>query len=484
MYPDPAVRKELAKGHALPWILEYTPKILLPGKGMVTWEPWPFQIDFLLCGDRFRGANKPRQCGVSTTAAAEAAWEFDNIPGSVIIIVSKDKDAAVNFHKYIYNILYSVRDNWSEAPELIKTNEKETTNSIGSRIVSLAASQETGRSFSATHWYFDEMAFAKYADKIFRAAAPTIAQTQGRITVISTPNGRANLFGQIFDSPETYGFTTFDWKWWDVPTYNPYFDQLIAASSAAEKEKYIKLAREGAWYKQIRGTYTQQGWEQEFEGSFDADESSVFTYRQLEKTFWKPDWLEEAGDDDSSIICREYWTSPAQDNHAYVTGVDLGRKRDPTVIITYDTTVMPAVMVEFKYIEAGAADFLLIEREIRQTFEKFNKSEMQVDATGSGDAMSEVLEDVAQAFIFTKFSKENIIRTVQLAMDNAAIKMPKIKPLFSEHQKYIWDDKDIRQDTVMANALAVALFYDPEGSGVISGVSNASLMEDSPWLQE
>jgi len=77
-----AESRATAESSALAWILEYQPKILLPGKGQIPFEPWPFQQEFLQCRDRFRAINKPRQCGISTTGAAEAAWEFDNVPGA------------------------------------------------------------------------------------------------------------------------------------------------------------------------------------------------------------------------------------------------------------------------------------------------------------------------------------------------------------------------------------------------------------------
>lgn len=432
-----------------------------------------------MCKDRFRAMNKPRQCGISTTAAAEAAWEFDNVPGAQIVIVSKDKDAAVNFHKYIYNVLYSVRDNWAAAPVLLKTNERETTNSIGSRVVSLAASKETGRSFSATHFYFDEMAFAEYADDIFQASTPMLSQTNGRMTVISTPKGRANLFAQLFERPEDFGFTLFNFKWWDVPTYNPYYAEYMAAKRAGnvkDENKFIELGRTGKWYKDVRRKYTDLAWQNEFEGSFDADEGAVFSTRQIERTFYK-NWLEEATDDLG--LCSEYFATEPIEGHEYVTGVDLGRKRDPTVLITYDVTLEPATIVEFKYIPAGAADYVNIERSIRETHEKYNESEVQLDATGAGDPVHQLLEDISIGFLFTNSKKTNIIEKVRLAMDNGALRMPKLKHLYSEHQKYTWQDKFMRQDTVMANALAVDLFYDPED--VYTGVDAVNYVGDVAW---
>lgn len=453
-----AKRREWAREMPLAWILEYQPTILLPGKGQIPLEPWPFQQDFLNCRDRFRAINKPRQCGISTTAAAEAAWEFDNVPGAQIVIISKDKDAAVNFHKYIYNILYSVRKNNKKAPKLVKTNERETTNANGSRIVSLAASKESGRSFSATHLFFDEMAFAEYADDIWQAANATLSQTGGRVTVISTPKGRANLFYRIFEAQDHMGFTIFQFAWWDVPTYNPFYDEYIAADGANAKKMVIEKAKTGNWYRSERPKYTDLAWRQEFEGAFDANAGSVFSTRQLEKVFCR-NYLKEK--EDPAGIYDEWWTSEKTENGLYACGVDLGRKNDATVIITYDFSVRPARIVDYKYIEAGRAEWDMIEKAIQQHLEYWQADALH-DGTGIGDSMTESLYGMSEPFYFTKTSKQNIIERMQHAFDFRMVRIPKIPRLYREHQRYVWQDKDIVQDTVMANALAISIFHETE----------------------
>lgn len=463
--PDQKLRQKWARELPLAWVLEYQPTILLPGKGLIPWEPWPFQQDFMNCRDRFRAINKPRQCGISTTTAAEVAWEFDNVPGAQIVIISKDHDAAINFHKYIYGFLYSVRKNNPNAPKLLKTNVRETTNSIGSRVMSLAASKETGRSFSATHLILDELAFIVYADDIWQAANATLSQTGGRVTAISTPKGKANLFFRIFESPDHMGFTTFNYGWWDVPTYNPFYAEYMAAEGAIEKQRWIEKARkEGAWYRAERTKYTDLAWRQEFEGAFDANKGTVFSTRQLEKAFHRQ-YLERV--EDERGIFDEWYTDPAgpQKQRLYACGIDLGRKNDPAVIITYDYTNKPAQVVDYKYIEAGRADWDMIESAVLDHLKKWEPTALH-DGTGVGDALTDALYGYSDAFFFTKTGKQNIVERMQHAFDFRQVRVPKIPRLFREHQRYEWDDKDIVQDTVMAHALAIAAFYEIEDASV------------------
>lgn len=499
-------RRKWATQLPLAAILEYQPTILLPGKGFIPLEPWPFQQDFLNCRERFRAINKPRQCGISTIAAAEAAWEFDNVPGAQIVIISKDKDAATNFHKYVRNILLSTRKNNPFAPKILKDNETETTNVNGARIKSLAAGKEAGRSFSATHLYFDELAFVQYADDIWQAASATLAQTKGKVTAISTPKGKANLFFTIFDSPpqvlngkktglNEMGFKTFNYGWWDVPTYNPCYDEYVLAKNRGDRkavEEIINRARLGEWYRSERPKYTNLAWKQEFEGAFDANKGTVFSTLSLERCFVR-NYLQEVTDPHGLIT--EWWsldaTAEPRKNRMYATAMDLGRKNDPTVILTYDITDLdihdrnefdriksPAVLVDYKWIEPGTLEWSQLQY-LAKTHLKLWRPDSQHDGTGSGDGFSEGVDGLSDPFIFTKDSKRGIVTTLQHAMDFTAIRMPKIPRLYREHQKYEWDDEDIVQDTVMANGMAVPLFYDGS-DGIMLGFKKVDITRAVP----
>lgn len=451
-------RQKTAKLQPLAWILEYEPEILFPGKGYIPFVPYPFQQDFIRCRDRYRAINKPRQCGISTAAAAEVAWEFCNVPGAQIVIISKDKDAAVNFHKYVYSVLYSVRDKDPNFPKLIKENERVTTNENGAQITSLAAGAESGRSFSATHLIMDEAAFQQYADDIWQAASPALSRTGGRATVISTPKGRANLFAQIFEKSDHMGFTCFNYGWWDVPDYNPYYAEMVAAESATERKKWIEKAKTGDWYKINRAAASSDlKWRQEFEGAFDANMGSVFSTRSLEKAFVR-NYLTRQ--DDPRGIFDTWYTKPKAEGHYYYTATDLGRKNDPTVQITYDVTSWPAEMVEFIRIEPGRGDWEMINSSVRERLEYWEPEEALHDGTGVGDSATEALYGLSEPFFFTKTAKQNIIERMQHAFDHGRVRIPKIEVLYREHQRYIWDDKDIVQDTVMANAMAISLFHE------------------------
>ena len=352
---------------------------------------------------------------------------------------------------------------------MLKTNERVTTNENGAKISSLASSKEAGRSFSATHLIFDELAFIEYADDIWQAANATLSQTKGRVTAISTPKGRANLFARIFEERGHMGFTTFTYGWWDVPTYNPVYDEYIAAKLDGNRKKidfWKNEAEKGEWYRSERPKYTDLAWRQEFEGAFDANIGSVFSTRQLEKVFCR-NYLTEKFDPEG--ILTEWWTSEKDPNGLYIHGGDLGRKNDPTVLLTYDIKSRPARLVDFKYIEAGRCEWNQIQKIFRDSVDFWN-SQGEHDGTGVGDSISDELAGYSEPFYFTKTIKENMITLMQHAFDYRTVRIPKIPILYREHQRYVWDDKNITQDTVMANGIAIKQFHDT--ADVFTGVAD------------
>lgn len=458
-------RRDFARKWSLAWILEYQPKILLPKVGFIPFEPFDYQQEFLNCRTANRLVNKARQNGMSTAVAGDVAWELGYVEGAQIVIISKGEKEAKQLHRYISDMVKTAAEVDPEYPAIICDNKMLTELEGGRSVRSLTSSKETGRSFSASHLILDEAAFQAYAEDIYQASSPSIAQTGGRITVISTPKGKGNLFAKMCNNPEEYDFTYFEFPWWLNPVYNPYLKQYMAATTQDERNKWIDKAKQNDWYKKTRKKHSDLAFKQEFECNFDALADAVFNMRQLDKVFVR-NYLKEGVDNEAPDM--SFYTSDKIEGHYYSSGVDFGRKRDATVIITYDISENPARMVEYKRIEPGCSweEILLT---TRKTYDKF-ESDMLCDATGVGDVIYESISDIADPYIISdnQFSKNkyNLIENVRRAMDNKAIKMPKIPQLYKEHEQYLWNDKLIVQDSVIANALAVKQFYDPDSSFV------------------
>lgn len=447
-------------------LLEYQPTILLPGKGRIPLNPFDYQAEVLQDQSQFRLINKGRQMGLSTIFGFEADFYASRGKSAQIVIVSKNLDAAKQMINYVKAIGYDMDKKDPDRVKIKRATQLLVTYADGSTIKAVPSSAETGRSISASDIYFDEMAFTPWVDSIFQAVTPSIEQTGGRMTCLSTPKGRGGLFARIAKNPAEYGFSYHKFPWWLNPVYNPYLDKYLASGD----DKYIDRAREGEWYKKARKKYSDLAFKQEFECSFDADTDSVYSDRQLDKVFYHHGHKEFYRLDHD--FAEVWFRKPKVDGHRYALGVDLGRKRDATVLITYDITVTPAEMVEYMRIAPATADWSEILLAIRNSY-AYYQSEVRVDSTGAGDVIAESLSDIAEPYIISdsqsRGKKYNLIENTRKAYDNLVVRMPKIPQLYEEHEKYTWNDKDIVQDSVIANAIAISIFYDPETEGVFLG---------------
>lgn len=437
----------------------------------------------MLDNSQYRSLNKARQIGFTTECAVEIAFYASRGKGERIVIVSKSDEAAKEFLDYVKQIIISMQEFDEEGkvigyrdPDFVPVKGKMRAQRIdfedGSRIQSVKSSSETGRSISASRVYFDEANFVPFVDDIFQAIEPTLSATGGTMTVLSTPKGRGTFFAKICRDPDKFDFSHHQYEWWWCPTYNPHYKEWYEAQEAgntAEAAMWIEKAREGKWYKSKRKKHSLIKFRQEFECSLDADTDMVFSQKQLANTFYSHGMKEFFVPDP---IAEVMWRKPKVEGHFYASGVDLGRKSDATVGITYDITTIPAEMVEFYRIPGGTADWAEIILTIRNSYGYF-KSDLRVDQTGVGDPIFETLADIAEGYLISSNQAQSkkyvLIENLRRAMDNKKIVAPKIEGLFEEHEKYAWNDKSLVQDCVLANAIAVSTFYDAETEGVFLG---------------
>jgi hypothetical protein len=55
-----------------------------------------------------------------------------------------------------------------------------------------------------------------------------------------------------------------------------------------------------------------------------------------------------------------------------------------------------------------------------------------------------------------------MIENMRRCMDLKALELPRIPRFYREFEEYAWEDKHLVQDIVIACALAVKVFYQPE----------------------
>lgn len=406
---------------------EQTATIVHPQHGRVPFVPYPYQRAFLACAAPRRIILKARQVGFSQVFALEALHTAITRPESTILLISRSQDLAVNLLRACYQTYAHLRD----APPLTKENASEMGLANGSRIKSIPANRSTGRGFAATDVYLDEFAYIAYADDIYQSVSPTISQG-GRLTIGSTPHGVGNLFHTLYMGDAS--FTRFTVPWHDCPAY--YTDAERAAGVPPEQ---------AAWYQASRPTYSAQQWASEFDCDFIGSGLALFNATDIDRATdgaWGP--------------------TPPQPGHRYLTSVDLGRKRDATVINTFDLSVHPVQRVAFERLTA--VPWPLMQQAIEQRVRLYGGRRI-IESNGIGDPVIANLNVAVEEWTTSARSKVQAIQALQLLLEQGDLKAQWDARERQALLTAAWDD-DHTADEIMSLAIGAVHLLRPYEPGI------------------
>jgi hypothetical protein len=366
---------------------------------------------------------KARQVGISQTVGIESRWAAENEPETTTLFVSRNQDLAAELIRYARGC-YPVRP---ENP-IIKDNAFALEFRNGARIISQPATKNAGRGIPARRAYLDEFAFAEYDEDIVRSILPTADQ----VTVLSTPNGRANVFYLMWAGE--YGD---DWSkhlihWTADPRkWTP--DERLADPDA----------KASSWYRRERQSYPARDWASEFECDFVESGGAVFTAETCERVYDKRlpsedprTWIEAPGS-------FTYW--------------DLGARQDATVGITVAKVAGKLPVIGWSRMEAPN-EWPHIERAIAERCSRYPDGRHFVESNGIGDPfIAHLRNDLGlpiEEFLITARSKADIIRALAIACEQDVFRHGS-RPLYAEMLRYQADDAKLVQDCVMASSGAV-----------------------------
>ena len=140
-----------------------------------------------------------RQSGKSRTASILALHRAVFFPGSLVLVISKSmRQSGLLFHN-VSTMLRELKRIMDAPPQLVVDNRLSMGLKNASRVVSLPASPDTLRGFSAVNLLIeDEAAFV--SDQLFWAVSPMLATTRGRFVLMSTPHGKRGHFYDAWHS--------------------------------------------------------------------------------------------------------------------------------------------------------------------------------------------------------------------------------------------------------------------------------------------
>jgi hypothetical protein len=193
-----------------------------PIKGAVPFELYDYQEKMIRAyqDNRYTVVLSARQTGKSVTSAAYLLWyamfHFDK---TVLIAANKNSNAM--------EMILRIRFAYENLPMWLKAgvkddgwNKHEIGFDNGSRIVSTATSEDSGRGMAISLLFLDEFAFVKpnIQNEFWTSIAPTLS-TGGSCIMTSTPNGDMNIYAQVWRGSQmgTNGFYPIHVKWDEPP---------------------------------------------------------------------------------------------------------------------------------------------------------------------------------------------------------------------------------------------------------------------------
>ena len=175
-----------------------------PSRGVILFDLYDYQIELIkaLQEHRWVMALMSRQMGKTQTVSMFLLWHAMFTPDQTILIASKSNDHAMEIQDRI-KFAYEELPHWLKAGCKFY-NRHEIVFDNGSRIISQATTEKTGRGYAISKLYLDELAFInpRIQEDMWASLAPTLS-TGGSAIISSTPNGDTELFAQLWRGANT-----------------------------------------------------------------------------------------------------------------------------------------------------------------------------------------------------------------------------------------------------------------------------------------
>src|ERR1035437_5198534 len=172
---------------------------------------------------------KPRQAGISTTTSAFIACEIalaeKGKPETILIVanrldlskldVKKSKEFLLQIRRWFWGDEFYGTKEKEEKSISVLDNQKEMELFNGCKVVAISSGENAARGVSAVSWViFDEAAFIEKGKSVYAQAVATTA-SGGRIVMISTPNGKDELYFDVYSNAKSKknDFNVIELKW-------------------------------------------------------------------------------------------------------------------------------------------------------------------------------------------------------------------------------------------------------------------------------
>lgn len=203
------------------YFIKHYVKTQHPVKGIIPLDLYDYQIDMVKAymEHRYNITLSARQTGKTVVAAAFILWyAVFNFDKTVLIAANKNSNAMEMIHR--------IRIAYENLPMFLKPgvmddgwNKHSVGFDNGTRIISEATSENSGRGLSISLLYLDEFAFVapNIQEEFWTSISPTLS-TGGSCIMTSTPNGDMDLYATLWRGAQvgSNGFNPIR-VYWDQP---------------------------------------------------------------------------------------------------------------------------------------------------------------------------------------------------------------------------------------------------------------------------
>lgn len=297
-------------------------KIIHVERGLINFEPWPFQVKMLEAykTKRYVISKLPRQVGKSVTTIGYILW---------YVLFNKNVKVAVLAHKLetAQELFEGLRRAYENLPLFLQAgiaqggwNKRSIRLSNGSVVKAAATSGGAVRGETYNIIFLDEYAFVEnnLADEFFRSTFPTISSGKTtKLFVVSTPQGM-NHFYDMWDKAvkKKSEFYPIEIKWNDVP------------------------GRDDAWRDKQIGIMGLESFKQEFMTEFIGSSNTLISPEKLQEmqdSVTPPIFISEG--------LRVYERPKAGHNYAICVDTSRGQGLDYHAFCIIDVTNFPYKLV-------------------------------------------------------------------------------------------------------------------------------------------
>ncbi|OPX76769.1 MAG: Terminase-like family protein [Methanosaeta sp. PtaB.Bin018] len=167
---------------------------LLWANEVLAYYPDSWAQKVMMSPARYVIENVSRQAGKSTCSAAMAVHQAVFFPGSLVLVVSPTLRQSGELQRKCLKFYDKVDPHHKGLAEDTKLSIQLAN---GSRIIALPGQEENLRGYSAPSLIIEDEA-SRVSDDLYTAIRPMLATNQGRLILLSTPNGKMGHFHKIW----------------------------------------------------------------------------------------------------------------------------------------------------------------------------------------------------------------------------------------------------------------------------------------------